>query len=215
MPDVLLVSGTGPYVDPWHDFAATSARLAAVVEDLGHHVEIATDVEVALAEPSARLLIVNIGNPTEPRPRELMDNAAAGLERHLTAGGGLLGVHSSSTSLIGMRQWPAILGGRWVRGTSMHPPRGPFVARRTPATHPISQDLPEIELVDERYSHLETQPGVTVLYEHELEGTSHPLVWAHEPRGGRVAYSAFGHDIQAYESTAHIELLRRAIHWMM
>ena len=76
MPDVLLVSGTGPYVDPWHDFAATSARLAAVVEDLGLHVEIATDVEVALAEPSARLLIVNIGNPTQPRPQELMDNAA-------------------------------------------------------------------------------------------------------------------------------------------
>ena len=40
VPDALVVSGAGPYVDPWHDFAATSARLAAILEGLGHRVDI-------------------------------------------------------------------------------------------------------------------------------------------------------------------------------
>src|SRR5690349_387241 len=102
VPEVLVVSGAGPYVDPWHDFRATSGRLVGLVEDLGFRVALTGDVETALAEPpDARLLIVNIGNPAEPRPPVVLEAAAAGLNRHLASGGGVLGVHSSSTSLTG------------------------------------------------------------------------------------------------------------------
>ena len=59
MPDALIVSGAGPYADAWHDFAATSARLAGIVEDAGGGVTVTEDVEGALADPSdARLLVV-------------------------------------------------------------------------------------------------------------------------------------------------------------
>jgi type 1 glutamine amidotransferase len=156
VPDALVISGAGPYVDPWHDFPATSARLAAIVRGLGCSVDVTEEVEDALASPhEARLLVVNIGNPAEHRPQQTMDAAAEGLARHLADGGCLLGVHSSSTSLTGMRQWPEILGGRWIRGTSMHPPLGECTVSVTDARHPVIQGLKDFSVVDERYSHLE------------------------------------------------------------
>jgi len=30
-----VISGSGAYVDEWHDFAATSARLATIIEPWG------------------------------------------------------------------------------------------------------------------------------------------------------------------------------------
>lgn len=216
MPDALVVSGAGPYVDPWHDFAATSARLAAVVEDLGYRVDITGDVEDALADPGdTRLLVVNIGNPAAPRPPERMDDAATGLARHLADGGGLLGMHSSATSLTGMREWPGILGGRWVRARTMHPPQDEFVVSITSAVHPVTPGLTDFTVVDERYSYLETEPDVTVLYDHRFEDVKHPLVWAREADRGRVVYDALGHDVGSYDAPGQRALLERAVQWLM
>ena len=215
VPDALVVSGAGPYVDPWHDFAATSARLAALLQEGGLTVDVTGEVEEALAHPQgARLLVVNIGNPAEPRPPEAMDRAAAGLARHLADGGGLLGTHSSSTSLTGMREWPQVLGGRWIRGRSMHPPRDESVVSVTDAEHPITADLDDFTIVDERYSHLETQPDVTVLYEHRFQDRTHPLVWARTVGRGRVVYDALGHEVGSYDAPGHVALLARSVEWL-
>ena len=215
VPDALVVSGAGPYVDPWHDFAATSARLAAILEGLGHRVDITGEVEDALADPGdVRLLVVNIGNPAEPRPPERMVAAAGGLARHLAGGGGLLGIHCSSTSLTGMREWPGILGGRWVRGRTMHPPQDECVVSMASAAHPITRGLTDFTVVDERYSYLETTPDVTVLYEHRFEDEAHPLVWAREAGPGRVVYDALGHHVGSYDAPGHRVLLERAMEWL-
>ncbi len=216
MPDALVVSGAGPYADAWHDFPATSARLAAIVEDAGCRVAVTADVEAALADPSdARLLVVNIGNPREPRPHEPVDAAAAGLRRHLDAGGGLLAVHASATSFTGMREWPDFLGGRWVRGHTMHPPLDEFLVSRTDATHPVTDGLRDFTVVDERYSYLETRPGVTVLYDHPFEDVRHPLVWARTAGAGRVVYDALGHDTTSYGAPGHRDLIGRAVRWLL
>lgn len=53
MPDALLISGSGPYADQWHDFPATTARIAALLDDLGCSVAITDDVEVGLRPPGA------------------------------------------------------------------------------------------------------------------------------------------------------------------
>jgi hypothetical protein len=216
VPDALVISGAGPYVDPWHDFPATSARLAAIVNDLGYSVDVTEEVEDALARPhEARLLVVNIGNPAEPRPQETLDAAADGLAKHLADGGCLLGVHASSTSLTGMRQWPDILGGRWIRGTSMHPPLGECTVSVTDEKHPINHGLRDFSVVDERYSHLEVQTDVMTLYEHYVEGAAHPLVWAHEYAGGRVVYDGLGHDVASYDALGHVRLVERAVCWLL
>jgi uncharacterized protein len=215
VPDAVVVSGAGPYLDPWHDFPATSGRLAAILRDLGLAVEVTEEVEDALAHPgSARLVVVNIGNPVDPRPSDAMEAAAQGLLDHLAAGGALLGVHSSAGSLPGMRQWPDILGGRWVRGTSMHPPMDDFTVHVTDADHPVTHGMTDFPTHDERYSYLETRPDATILAEHELESRSHPLVWVCEHGAGRVVYNALGHSVRGYESSGQIELLRRSVRWL-
>ena len=60
-----------PYVDPWHPFAETSARLAELITSLGHRVEVSETVEESLLSlAEQRLVVINIGNPTRRgRPR--------------------------------------------------------------------------------------------------------------------------------------------------
>ena len=50
------------------------------------------------------------------------DRDPGALLAHLDGGGGLLGMHVAATSFTTMPRWPEILGGHWVRGTTMHPP---------------------------------------------------------------------------------------------
>jgi type 1 glutamine amidotransferase len=216
VPDALVVSGAGPYADEWHDFPATSTRLAAIVADAGCRVTVTEDVEAALADPGhAQLLVVNVGNPAEARAPERIAAAAAGLLRLLDNGGGLLAVHASATSFTGMREWPEILGGRWVRGTTMHPPRDECVVSVTDADHPLSEGLRDFTVVDERYSYLETGSDVTVLHDHHFENARHPLVWARDAGPGRVVYDALGHDTASYDAPGHQELLDRSIRWLL
>jgi hypothetical protein len=216
MAEVLIVSGFGPYSDPWHRFAQTSGRLAEILQDLGHRTRVTEDVETGLAEPGrCDVLVVNIGNPTEPRPPDRIAAARRGLTEHLEAGRGLLGIHVSATSLTEMAEWPSLLGGRWIRGRSMHPPQSLATVQVRRGEHPIVQRLADFEVFDERYSYLETGPDISVLCEHDFEGLRHPLVWATQSGSGRVVYDGLGHDVRSYESTPHVELIRRSVRWLL
>lgn len=216
MADVVIVSGSGDYLDPWHPFAETSAELATVIAGTGHAVEVRTGVEeslLSLGDPD--LLVINVGNPRAPRPASLMIEIQEVLLDHLTRGGGLLGVHVSATSFTAMPRWPEILGGRWVRGTTMHPPLDRTRIRLVEPDHPIVAGRSEIDVVDERYSYLEVAADVTILGEHTHEGVIHPMIWAREAGAGRVVYDGLGHDLRSYASPGHRRLLQRAVSWML
>ena len=216
MPDVVLISGSGAYADPWHHFPATSARIAGIIEGLGYTVRVTEDVEAGLASPGpCRLLVVNIGNPSNKRPHEVVEAARAGIEDHVSVGGAILGVHSSATSLTTLPAWPVILGGRWVGGHSMHPPQSRTSISITAVDHPITSGTTDFEIFDERYSYLETQPDITVLCEHWYNNIRHPVVWARETDRYRVVYDGLGHDTASYDSTGHVQLLRRIVRWLM
>ena len=216
MPDALLLSGGGPYADRWHDFAATTARIAALLEDCGCSVAITDDVEAGLRRPgTCRLVVANFGNPIPPRPARDLEAVQAGLEDHLSAGGALLALHATITSMATMPAWRGILGGVWVRGRSMHPPRGTTTITRTDAEHPISAELGDFVVDDERYSYLDTEPGLQILYAHDHDGLRHPLVWAREAGGRRVVYDALGHDTASYESPGRQALLRSSVRWLL
>ena len=216
MADVLIVSGSGPYSDLWHRFAETSGHLAEILQDLGHRTQVTEDVEAGLAEPGrCDVLVVNIGNPNEPRPPERIAAAGQGLIEHLEAGRGLLGIHVSATSLTEMAEWPRLLGGHWIRGRSMHPPQSIATVQVRRGEHPIVEGLADFEVFDERYSYLETNPDITVLCEHEFEGLRHPLAWTRESAQGRVVYDGLGHDVRSYDSAPHVELLERSVRWLL
>jgi hypothetical protein len=214
--DILIVSGSDAYSDPWHRFPQTSGRLAEILHDLGHTTRITEDVEAGLAAPGrCDVLVVNIGNPTDPRPADRLAAAYRGLADHLEAGRGLLGVHVSATSLTEMAEWPTLLGGQWIRGRTMHPPQSLARVLVRRGDHPIVADLDDFQVFDERYSFLATSPDVTVLCEHLLEGTRHPLAWARQSGRGRVVYDGLGHDVRSYESVAHVELVQRSVRWLL
>ena len=216
MPEVLVVSGSGPYSDPWHRFPETSRRLAAIISGISKSVEVTEDVEGRLALPGrCDLLVVNIGNPSAPRPPDRITAAARGLTGHLAAGGALLGVHVSATSLTTMAEWPAILGGRWVRGHTMHPPQDLASIEIRSDSHPIVVGMTDFQIFDERYSFLQTNPGVEVLCDHEDDEVRHPIVWARETSRARVVYDGLGHDARSYDSAAHVELVERSVRWLL
>jgi hypothetical protein len=108
VPDRSDANRSQPF--PWHRFPQTSGRLAEILHDLGHTTRITEDVEAGLAAPGrCDVLVVNIGNPTDPRPADRLAAAYRGLADHLEAGRGLLGVHVSATSVTEMAEWPTLL----------------------------------------------------------------------------------------------------------
>jgi type 1 glutamine amidotransferase len=215
MAEVMIISGAGPYVDPWHPFTETTARLAELLTSGGHRVEVSETVEETLRSGTdAQLLVINIGNPDPPRPVPIMVELQQALLAHLAAGGGLLGLHVSATSFTTMPRWPEILGGHWVRGTSMHPPLDLARIRLHTGVHPVVGDAGEIEVLDERYSHLAVADDVVVLGDHRHEGRTHPMIWARDHGPGRVVYDGLGHDGRSFDSPGHRALLRRAVDWL-
>jgi type 1 glutamine amidotransferase len=223
-PKALLLTGAGRYSDPWHPFAETSQALAELLREAGFDVEIPADVDSALEGLTALdlpvLLAVNVGLPRDDRPSPGTPEAAAGLRRWLESGGPMLVSHASSTSFLDLPEWEEGLGGCWIRGTSMHPEYGTARIHLQGGSDPVVANIPDFDLMDERYSYLRTAPGITVHASHSYEGREHPVMWSlhrgASPRGstGRTFYDALGHDAASYESPEHRELLLRAISWL-
>lgn len=109
--------------------------------------------------------------------------------------------------------WSALLGGRWIRDRTFHPPHGPATVHVS-ADHPVTAGLEDFDTVDERYTDLHVEQGSTVLAWHELDGRRHPLAWLRSGDPARVAYLALGHDAGAYgEGTRR--LLERVAAWLL
>jgi len=219
----VVLSGTGRFADAWHPFARTSARLAAVLREQGFDPEIAGPDERMADLGDARLVVVNIGAPSAPDPER--DAAGRqGLLSYLGRGGLLLVMHVSSTSLPAVPEWKSIVGGIWVRGTTMHPDYGLARVHVYPDRHPVVAAARDFELYDERYSYLDVAPGVVPLATHWHDGIEHPLLWAWSyPPGekcpgatsARIIYDALGHDERSYDSPEHCEIIARAARWLV
>lgn len=214
----LIVSGGGDYTDPWHPFLETSGELATILKDHGFDVTVTTRVERSLAALGDRnlwpdLLVVNAGNNEEPSP---VDPAVeAGMLAYLSAGRPLLALHISATAFIDWPEWEKILGGRWVRGSSMHPDQD--LARVEVATdaHPIVAGIGDFTVFDERYSYLRLSPEIEELAWHEEGGLRHPLLWSRRYGPAPVIFDALGHDARSFQSPEHRTILARAARWLV
>jgi uncharacterized protein len=211
----VILSGAGRFADQWHDFAATSARIADILSDAGFETEIAENVDERMADLSdAQLVVVNIGIPAVP---DLSADARghAGLLAYVSRGGPLLAMHSATTSLPSIPEWEAIIGGVWMPGTTMHPDYGPTHVLVHARSHPIVSTLRDFDLYDERYSYLRTGEGLTHLAEHEFDGIGHPVIWTHTYGTARIVYDALGHDAASFDSAEHREIITRAALWLV
>ncbi|AKV86561.1 hypothetical protein AKG07_09945 [Microbacterium sp. CGR1] len=216
MKTVLVLRGEGRYSDPWHDFAATSSRIAKIAEQSGARVRISGDVESELSRlDDVDLLVFDVGNPTRHGLESSTFGAArAGFVDYVRSGRPVWSHHVSATSFPHMPEWEEVVGGRWVAGTSMHPEIGEAFVEVPPSDHPITRGLQDFTVWDERYTSLRVSPNVQALAFHEHAGEMHPLLWAHEYGATRVVYDALGHDETSFDSPVRSEILRRSLAWL-
>jgi type 1 glutamine amidotransferase len=214
----LVLDGDQEFSDPWHDLAATSGQLAEILERDGFAVETRDDVADALAQvPAVDVIVVNCSGTAsgEGQASRLPPQAVSGLMSHVSAGRGLLAVHSAVMAFADWPGWAELIGARW-RAESMHPRRGPAYIRVRSGAHSIVEGISDFVADDERYSYLERSAGFLTLAEHRHEEQLHPLIWARTaaPAKARLVYDGLGHDLVAYENPVHRELIRRAARWI-
>ena len=211
----LIVSGAGTYSDPWHPFDSTSTRLKEILSEQ-YSTSITTTVADTLTHltgGAGDLVVLNFGSAGVAQATDAA--CLDGIERFLEAGGALLVCHVAATAFPADPRWEEILGGRWVRGISMHPDRGDAEIHVTPGDHAITRGLTDFVLTDERYSYLRVAPDVDVLATHSHNDAEHPLIWTHTWRGARVVYNGLGHDAESFDSAQHRTIVLRAAHWLL
>jgi uncharacterized protein len=219
--DALVLVGRGRYQDPWHDDAATAGEVAGVLRERGLSARLRGTFPHTLDDVGAddvALLVVAAGHGRADPDFDGDDAAWAGFHERLTglvrAGVPVLALHQAANTFADSPAWHDLLGGRWVVGTSMHPPIGPATFRVVDREHPVTAGLHDVDAFDERYCDLDVAATSRVLLVTEHEGRDHPVVWvAGGP--GRVLYDGLGHDLRSYASPARHALLRRELGWLL
>lgn len=221
MPDALVLAGRGRYADPWHDDVATSHAVADVLRDLGVGVRVRGTSPGALDDerPGDVAVVVVAAGRGRVDPDWDGDDAAWApfhdrLAALVRAGVPLLALHAAANTFADSPHWTGLLGGRWVVGTSMHPPIGPASFRVVDGAHPVTAGLAVVEAWDERYCRLDVAASSRVLLVTEHEGREHPVVWA-SAGGARVVYDGLGHDARSWASPSRRALLRRELAWLL
>lgn len=142
----------------------------------------------------------------------------AAFEKYVARGGGVVAVHAAA--LIGF-EWPfyeALIGARAVNAPE--PQRG--VVKVLDRDHPATEGLPELWEWQEEWYNFEPSPRGKVRVLASVDEASyhggtmgeHPVVWCHEQLGGRVFYTALGHESAAYSDPHFMAHLAGAIHWV-
>ncbi|MFM8489758.1 MAG: ThuA domain-containing protein, partial [Bacteroidota bacterium] len=124
-------------------------------------------------------------------------------ERYIQAGGGYVGIHSSTDTEYGWTWYGGLVGG-YFNG---HPAQQQATLQINDHNHPSTEHLPgnEWSRFDEWYNFKNLNPNVKVLlsldeksYQGGTNGDFHPAAWYHEYDGGRAFYTAGGHTKESY-----------------
>lgn len=188
-------------------------------------VDVSDDPAVMAADNLAKyscLVFSNTCNEifyTEQQKQALVD--------YIHAGGSLVGIHSASDSAKSWPWYAAMIGGKF----KSHPAFQSFEIKVINKNHPSTLMLPEIwRKEDECYYMNELNPNIRVLLAADLRtvndsekgvypgrvfGDYIPLAWCHEFEGGRVFYTALGHDSKDYVDPVYLEHLTGGILWAL
>ncbi|QGN31570.1 ThuA domain-containing protein [Microlunatus sp. Gsoil 973] len=217
---IRIIAGTGRYTDPWHPFAETARCMADLLGEAGHKVEIAESTPEAFTElTDTDLVVINCGgNPeVELAPEPIWQQSFQAFERWLGSGHPVLGVHAASNAFPDWPAWPELLGGRWVRGRSHHPPRTEFTFKVPPAgrDHPALGGLTHVSVLDERYSELDVSADAVPLLQHRFDDKDQVMAWALQRDGRKTVYDGLGHDAQSFASADRRRLLTAEVGWLL
>jgi type 1 glutamine amidotransferase len=169
-------------------------------------------------DPDLRLIVpVVTMSKIEPEQRDPV------LEAVCQNGVGLAGCHGGMCDAFREdTEWQFMTGGQWVAHPGNDGVRYTVHINRQ-IEHPITEGLPDFEVVSEQY-YLHTDPGNVVLATTDFPtpgvGGPHsdnpckmPQVWVKKYGKGRVFYSALGHQRSVLEEEVPKELMRRGFLW--
>lgn len=155
------------------------------------------------------------------RPTEMQKDA---FRRYVAAGRPLLAFHGG---IVAYGDWPEygrLLGFRWLRGYTGHPPYAERKVQVRTDTHPVVAHVHDFAIHDELYFNVLLPPEMPVgihAKAHFSEWVDFPMVMTAEgpagrcPGAGRTAFLANGHDLCSMEPPAIRQLWINTLGWLL
>ena len=213
------------YENQWRHESNYTARYAIydMCVSRGFNVDTSNDPKILNAQQLGSYDVVvfsitsGIGVPEELHPA---------LETWVAAGGGVVGLHSADST---EENWPFYVKNVGAQFLGHVPGMQAATVRVVPAhaTHPVLAGITDFPHTDEWYffqTRPETFQGMDMLltldedtlpsdYPAMYKQGYHPIAWAHELYGGRMFYTAMGHNPDSFSDPTVLEIVGRAIEW--
>ena len=156
-------------------------------------------------------------------PDDITDKAQSDFLAMLEEGIGLVTLHHAVCSYRHWTEYKYIVGGRyahtpWMKDDVEQPASSythdvELHIKVGELEHPVTKGVEDFQIIDEAYGDIEILPTVHPLLFTD-EPLSSPLVcWVHQYKNSRVVALTLGHDKQAWENPAFIQILSQAIQW--
>lgn len=199
MKKVLLVTD-GIFHPPVFGRMALHKALAQMEDFEFQHVRSMEKLPGALRDFSAMVIYVH--------HNKISDEALAALDKFVSSGGGILGIHTATAAFKQQLHYFEILGGRFIG----HGPVERFEVKPV-AESEIFAGIPAFAVRDELYIH-ELQPGIAAHFTATHKGQEVPIVWTYHYGQGRVCYAVPGHLTETMRNETYQQVLQRGLAWV-
>lgn len=157
-------------------------------------------------------------------PKEISVEAQKDFIAMLEKGKGLVALHHAFCSYDFWPEYKQIIGGRyhhfpWDKNGEEQPPSRykhdvAMDIQVIDKNHPVTKGVKDFRIIDEAYGGTEILETI-----HPLLGTDEPrngplVCWTHNYANAKVVTLTLGHDKQAWETPAFIQVLSQAIGWV-
>lgn len=151
------------------------------------------------------------------------DKQKENFRRFVAAGRPVLAFHGGIVSFADWPEYGRLLGFRWLRGYTGHPPFAEFSVHVETDSHPVVAGVRDFTIHDERYFNVLIPPEMPVRIHakaHFSQWVDFPMVMTAEgPDGrctgaGRTAFLANGHAMQSMEPPAIRQIWLNTLHWL-
>ena len=211
--NVLIITGGHSYDE--ESFDQLLAKLP-ISYDLVKHPDAFAMLEASTIKNYRTVLLYDM-------PNEITEQAKRNFVAMLENGVGLVVLHHAVCSYRNWPEYRQIAGGRyahtrWMKdgieqpaSTYTHDVK--FHVKVGVLEHPVTKGVTDFQIVDEVYGNVEILPTVHPLLSTD-DPNSSPLVgWVNQYGNSRIVTLTLGHDKQAWENPAFIQILSQAIRW--
>lgn len=187
-----------------HDSIKLPEMLKESLEDTGQFtVTITQDQNLLRRENIASYDVVMFYTTrVDPNPEQ-----AEGLIEFIRNGGGMIGIHASTTMGLKNEELWKMMGGKFIKHGA-----GTFQVKITGKSHPIVQGMTDFEVWDETYEH-EFCPESRLITLMRRKTDGEPVSWVHYYGKGRVFCTGLGHNEKSFGHPSFLEMIRRAVLW--